>query len=442
MRQRACPIRRISAAFAAVLASTAAASAQNIANEVMARDSTLAYGVGLKTWDSIKLYGAERVDERDRKPWLPDGMHIANHWVYAGVGSTTLIDNNVLGKATNPRSDTIQQIDPYLRISTDIPRHTFDFALGGRFTTYMENESFDHVNASVGMNGAIQITHADELAFTLRGALDHMDRITVDEPKNAAEATAVWHNRAAMSFKHDAGRLWASAGASWDEWTFDPVRAYDGTMLDQRSRDQRIVAAHSISGYRFSPGYDLIVKGRVLRQDNPTTGDPAAGVTGLDGAFGLKAEINPLFRWHMFGGQAVRNFDVPGPGSTGGNVWEAGFAWLPYQVMTLSGLIRRDISDGSELAGSAGRVDNLMRLKLEYEARRNLVFTLQGDQHDLAYGGTSRSDQLLIGQLAVNYLHSKNAALSLSFEHLQRLSTIATENISRDRLWLNAKLRI
>ena len=367
------PVRRPvrtswAAAAAAVLAlASGPARAQNISNEVSARDSTFAAGINLKTWDSIKLYGAEAVSERDRKPWLPDGTRIGNFVVYSGIATKTIFDDNIYGSATNRRSDLIQQIEPTLRIGTDLPRHAFDFAFGGRFSKYMEHDNFDHLNVIAAFNASIQVDHGTQLAITTRSALEHIDRLSPDEPRNVREPTAVWHNRAAISLKRDAGRLWGSVGGAYDTWTYDNVHAFDGSLIDQSNRDLQTASIHSILGYRFSPGYDLVGKVRVLRQETPGNTLLKQDAWGYEAAAGLKGEINPLLRWHLFGGWGVREYDQPGRAPLEALVGEAGITWLPTQVLTVKLTAGRNITDasGSDLgtgyASDAGRIDNVLR---------------------------------------------------------------------------------
>ena len=434
-------------AFAVAAAFGGSARAQNISNEVSARDSTFAYGINLKTWDSIKLYGAETVSERDRKPWLPDGLHIGSFIVYPSISTKTILDDNVYASATNRKSDLIQQVETSVRIGTDMPRHAFDFAFGGRFSKYMEHEDFDHFDANAAFNASFQVDHATQLAITLRTALDHLDRLQPDEPRNAREPTEILHNRAAISLKRDAGRLWGSVGGAIDTWTYGNVHAFDGSLINQGDRDLRMVSGHTIAGYRFSPGYDLVAKLRVLRQETPGTTTIKQDAWGYEGAAGLKAEINPLLRWHMFGGWGVREFDDPSRNPVNTVVGEAGITWLPTQLMTVYFTAARSITDnsgadaGTVFNADTGRIDNLLRAKVEYEALRNLVFTLQGEYHQLEYPDATRRDQLYVGKAGIDYLHTKNTALSLSYEHQYRQSNVDEDKLSRNRFWLEGKLR-
>ena len=434
-------------AHGAASATMSGAHAQDISNEVAARDSTLAYGINLKTWDSIKKYGAEAVSERDRKPWLPDGVRLGNFVFYPSIASRTIFDDNIYASATNRRSDIIQQIEPTLRFSSDLPRHNFDFAFGGRFSKYMENDNFDHLDANAAFNASIQIDHGTQLAITTRSALTHIDRLSPDEPRNASEPTSIWHNRAAISLKRDAGRLWGSVGGAYDTWTYGNVRAFDGSLIDQSNRDLHMASVHSILGYRFSPGYDVVGKVRLLRQETPGTAEPKQDAWGYEAAVGLKAEINPLVRWHLFGGWGVREYDQAGRAPLETIVGEAGITWLPTQVMTVKLTASRHITDasgsapGSGYTFDAGRIDNAIRAKIEYEALRNLVFTLQGDYHQLEYPGTTQLDQLWVGKVGLDYLHTKNMVLSVSWEHQYRQSNLDDETLSRNRLWLEGKLR-
>ena len=134
--------RRRNAACAAALLALACgaglAQAQDLGNEVGGRDITFGAAEGLRTWDNIKMYGAERVEDRDRRAYKPDGLRIGNFLVFPTAGVSAQYDDNIYGAPRNAVSDIITQYEAGARILTNLPRHSFDFAFGGRFTHYAE----------------------------------------------------------------------------------------------------------------------------------------------------------------------------------------------------------------------------------------------------------------------------------------------------------------
>ncbi len=417
------------------------AAALDLGNEGLGRSDTVAYQDGLKKWDNAKRFGAERVVDRDRTLFQPDGVRSGNYVVYPALGTTVLFDDNIYATNTNRVSDVRFEIVPVVRAKSDLPRHVLDFAVGAKLTEYARHSELNTADFRFAMDGALHFDHAHTLALSVLSALDHEDRAAPDAPRNAAEKTEVFHNRAVVGLKRDAGRLYASFGASIERWDFQNVKARDGSIIDQEQRDMQIGAANTMLGYRFSPGYEMQAKLRVLRQDNfgPTTTNYSA--YGYEVLAGVAAEINPLLRWRLLGGYGVRDYDTAQLGTPGNGLIEAELQWLPTQLTTFTASARRAYSEGIYGEGGGGRIDTVFGARLEYEVLRNLVFTIGGEYRASDFFGEDRHDRVTTGRISADYYYTKNWLFSLAYEHLDQRSNIQEDNIVRNRVWLSTKLR-
>ena len=428
----------------ALLASGALATrtyAIDLGNEGLGHDNTIAYGEHLKRWDAIKHFGAERVVDRDRKLYLPDGMRAGSYTLYPSVGTTVVFDDNIYATNKNRTSDVRFEIVPVVRAKSNLPRHILDFAVGAKQTEYVKHTELNTTDFRFNMDGALHFDNAHTLALSVLSGLDHEDRAAPDAPKAAIEKTAVFHNRAILGLKRDAGRLYASFSTSIERWDFQDVKARNGTIIDQDSRDTQLVAAQTLFGYRYSPGFELQGKLRALRQSNygATTIDFTS--TGYEAVVGLSAEVNPLLRWRLLGGYGVRDYDSNSLKTAGNTLLDAEIQWLPTQLMTTYLTARRAYSEGIYGDGAGGRIDNSISAKVEYEVLRNLVFTLGGEYRESEYFGERRRDQVMIGRVGADYYHTKNWLFSLAYEHQSQRSNIEEDNLTRNRVWLSSKLR-
>ena len=61
----------------------------------------------LKSYDSIKLYGAERVADRNRQYVLPDGILAGNYLIFPSLGAAVVYDDNIFKSNADKRSDVL-----------------------------------------------------------------------------------------------------------------------------------------------------------------------------------------------------------------------------------------------------------------------------------------------------------------------------------------------
>jgi hypothetical protein len=440
--------RRTCTLAVAIIASSALASrtyALELGNGGLAHEDTVAFRENLKIWDNIKKFGAERISERDRRPFQPDGIRAGHYIILPTAGTTVVFDDNIYATNKNRTSDVRFEIVPVVRAKSQFSRHVLDFAVGAKSTHYVKNENLNTDDFTVSMDGALHFDNAHTLAVSVLSALDHEDRAAPDAPKNANEKTGVFHNRAIVGLRRDAGRMYASLGSTVERWDFEDVKARNGTTIDQDSRDTQIASVQAMLGYRYSPGFEVQAKLRALRQSNYGAQGQSLALdytaTGYEAVAGVSAEINPLLRWRLLGGYGLRDYDSGKLNTAGHTLLEAELQWLPTQLITATFQARRAYADGIIGDGAGGRIDNSLTAKVDYELLRNLVFTFGGDYRESEFLGQNRQDRVAVGRIGLDYYHTKNWLFSLGFEHQTQLSTIPDDSFTRNRVWFSTKLR-
>lgn len=428
-------------ALVASLALATRTYALDLGDQGLNVDDTVAFQQGLRKWDNAKRFGAERVVDRDRTMFQPDGARAGNFMVYPSLGTTVLFDDNIYATSKDRVSDVRFEIVPVVRVRSMLPRHVLNFDVGAKFTEYAQHSDLNTADAHFGMDAALHFDHAHTLSLSVLSALEHEDRAAPDAPKNAVEKTGVFHNRAVAGIKRDAGRLWASFSTSVERWDFEDVKARDGSTIVQSTRDTQIASAQAMLGYRFSPGFEFQTKLRALRQSNFGATSTDYSANGYEAVAGLSAELNPLLRWHLLGGYGIRDYDRPGMGTSGISLFEGEIQWLPTQLMTVYTTARRAYSEGIYGEGAGGRIDNSISARAEYEVLRNLVFTFGGEYRESEFLSEARRDRVTIGRIGADYYYTKNWLFSIGYEHQLQRSNIEEDSLTRNRVWLTTKLR-
>lgn len=443
--RRRTPLGGIAAGWLYMCAGTGGAGgafAQGLGSDGGIRDGTIARQDMLRTWDGAKRYGAEAVRDRSRLEFVPPGIQFGSNFVLQPSANVNVtFDDNIFATARDRKSDFILEAKPEVRLRSRLPRHVLDFAMGARITQYAREEELNSVGGFGAIDGAIHIDNAHTLSLSLLTDLDHEDLLAPTAATGASERTQVWRNRASVGIRRDAGRIWAGAGLTAESWDFQDVRARNGATIDQDLRDSQMLSGDLRGGYRISPATEVQARVRLLRQHLGVAGGIDRDNTGYEALAGLASELSPLLRWRIAGGYGLRDWDDGRLDNTGRALAEAEVEWLATPVITVYATLRRAIEDGSAGVADLGRLDNSARVRLDYEALRNLVFTFAAEYRDSEYLGSDRRDRLVLGRIGVDWLLDRNWTVSLGYERTERTSSDDDADLSRNRVWAGVRLR-
>lgn len=406
-------------------------------------DETIAFRERLQTYDGVKKYGGERVSDRDRKLFSPDGVRAGSFLVLPSIGTTVVFDDNVYLSNQNRKADIRTELTPELRIISQWPRHAFDLSLGGKIVGYMDRPDLDHADGFAKARAALHFDHAHTLSVGISTRLDHEDRLDPFTPVGGQSLVEVMRNKASIGLTRDAGRLYGTVSLTGESAAYKDTGPAGGGV-DQSARDMQTLTGEVKVGYRFSPGFELVGKLRGLRQWNRGDGTTSFDGTGYEVLAGLQMETSPLLRWHLLGGYGGRDYDQAGLASQKSWLAEAQVQWLPLPLLTVYGTARRSFSDtagfgvGGALTG--GIVETSGKIRLEYEAWHNIVLNAQAEYKDLDYAD-GRHDRVAAARIGVDWYASHNWLFNISYEHLVRDSNQAVNDLTRNMVSVSAKLR-
>jgi hypothetical protein len=423
------------------LATGTGAIAVDLRRDDFGRDMTPAQQQAQRRWDDLGRQGVVAVGERSRPDYQPDGLRAGNFLVFPALGTTVVLDDNVYATSTHRRSDVRIDVLPSVRIVSELPRHVLDFDVGARLSKYGRHSDLDTNDVYGSVNGTLHFDHAHTLSVSVLSALEHDSGLLPQSPRNVRERTPIWHNRAKLGARRDAGRLYGTFALGGESWDYQDVRAWDGSRIDQDFRDLAIFSAQGMLGYRFSPGFELQGKVRALRQLNRGNATIDTDAWGYEALGGLVLQSSPLLRYHLLGGFGIRDWDRPGSATAATGLLEGEVQWLVSSSLTATLTGRRKFAEGPTEDIDTGMIESSAAAKLAYEAWRNLVFTFGGEYRDAELIGQDRRDHSYIGRAEVEYLMNKSWQLTLGFEHLERRSNVSTFDLTRNRVWLGAKLK-
>ena len=369
-----------------------------------------------------------------------EGIRAGNYYIQPSVAAFTAFDDNIFSSSSDRISDIRTELTPMLKFQSDFPRHVLDLSLAGKIVDYADHSEQNYANVSADLKGALHFDHAHTLSLSVLSRLEHTELGAITTPTAAAEPIPVFHNRASIGVTRDAGRLYGTVSATAERFDYSDVKATDGSIVDQDARDLDKYSAQLRTGYRFSPGYEIVGKITGLRQLN--RGDTLGGqdATGYEALAGLAFDTDPILHWHLMAGYGIRDFDDPSLDRIATSLLEADVVWEPTARMTITGSAARMIVAALDQDGDA-RVESSLVGAVTYEIWHNLTARAELALIGADYTGNDRRDLSKRARVGLEYNFIENWSFTAGFEHQERDSNDDALDMTRNRVTIGAKLK-
>ena len=394
-----------------------------------------------RIWDPARRQDAFTVSERDRRPFVPDGVQAGSFQLFPTLGALVVFDDNIFGSDRNKQKDIRTELAPEVRLLSRLPRHEIDLSLGGKIVSYLDHTDQGYENVHGQVRGALHFDHAHTLSAEVMSALEHEERTESTASKFAAEPVPIFHNRAQVGVTRDVGRLYGTLSAGAESWSYSNVKATDGSIINEGVRDLTVFNGQAKVGYRFSPAYELVTKLRVSRQFNEGDGTVSRDGWGYEVLAGLKFEQSALMRWHILGGYGLRQYDQSGLADVTSTLAEAQVAWLATRQLTFYATAKRAIVDEITADGNGGRVETSVSARLEYEVWHNVILNAGLTLSEAQFSGSNRLDRKYSAGAGLDWHLNKNWLFTIAYQHEVRDSTDDAYDMTRNRITVGAKLR-
>ena len=391
-------------------------------------------------WDPDRQKGALPEDTpvkiRQQPGYEPVGIRFGSLMFDPSVTAGALYDSNVFAANTGPRADVASVVTPSLRVQSLGEQHQLDLLGIVQSYSYLDHPSLDQTNANVSGRGRVDLRDDIELLTTFNAGELHEAVGSLTSPTGAVAPTPYSLFSGDVTYRQEFGRMIASLGTRFDSYNYGATHTQDGTVIDQSSRDGQIYDAHGRVDYTFSPKFGLFTAGDVNRRDlRGTPGQPLSS-DGYRLLAGVDTEFTHLITGELGAGFVRQRFDDVTIGTIEGPTYRALLTWSPTRMVDVWFKAEQIITQATLTDASGIQADALV-LGLDYEFRRNVIFSTSATYENDRFHGLPRNDKVFATYAELRYLLNRYATISLRHSYTQRDSNIPIDSYTKHQVGLN-----
>jgi hypothetical protein len=302
---------------------------------------------------------------------------------------------------------------PALAIGSGWSRDSFGALFSVRNTRYLSLPSQDRTDATASVGGRLDIGE-DKLTLAAAHLSQHEDRAALD---------TIASDRPIAFQIDDLRTSYLTTGGPWiiepslqvTNWTYDNTTIL-GAPASQAYRDRIVVQGAVTVHYEFAPLRSVVLVVRAVGQDYTRTpvGQISPNSMSYQMLAGIDYDDDSVWRWRVLVGGETRRFSSPQYRTQNTLIAEAGVAWSPSGMTTVSATVSRETGD-AEQQGVSGLIYTSARLTIDHEYLRNLLLHASvGLQKAVFFQGGQQSGTS--AGLGVTWVMNRSARLSFTYD--------------------------
>jgi hypothetical protein len=365
--------------------------------------------------DGVPGYDADdgvTVETRLHPDQMPLGVREGSFQFLPRLDESFGYSSNVL-PGPNRRGSWQVVTAPTLAIGSDWSRDAFGAEVSARDTRTLSLPSQNRTDVTVSAGGRVDIGD-DKLTIAAAHLEQHEDRgeintIASDRP------IAFQLDDLRASYGITAGPWSITPNARATNWTYSNTTIL-GVPANQSYRDRVVVQTGVTVRYEFAPLRSVVLVVRGIGQDYTHTpiGQPRLDSTSYQVLAGIDYDDDTVWRWRLLIGGEARRFASPLYRPQNTLIAEAGAAWSPSGLTTVSATISRE-TENAEQEGVSGLVYSAARLTVDHEYLRDLLFQASvGLQRADFFQGGHQSG--ITAGLGVTWVIDRSMRLSFTYD--------------------------
>lgn len=270
------------------------------------------------------------------------------------------------------RGDVQLVAAPRLDIKLDDPRHDMTLSISGKFRRFASNETENSDEYAIRSANAIDLARDIGLSLTFDAAHRIEPRSSSGTFVDALEPVSYDRLGADAALKAELGRFRLTAGAGYQQTSFNTLDLRSGESVDQSFRDMQAVDGNVRLAYDFSgllSAFTAVSVGR--RTSRHALPGEERDSDDLTASVGLKGDLTPLVSVEMSLGYQMRDYRNALYRDFSGVGFSVEAEWYPTPLVTAQlNVTRRFRNSGNR--DVAGILEDSVAANLFYDPTRRL----------------------------------------------------------------------
>ena len=397
--------------------------------------------------EALPDYELTRIPVRDRPhpDYDPIGYRLGDVFFYPKLLATARFDSNVYASETNPQSDWALVLSPQLTIQRgrgtpgsqfSPSRFSYKLDLGADIYRFRELTGENRVDGGAKLATNWEITHDLQLDTKFEAARKHVERGDSGSPITAAEPVPYNDLRGEGTLTKTLGRFGVALNAGVRNLTYENVDAFDGTVLDQNSRDGTIFSTYIKPVYEFSPGYRAFVRMKGNWRDYAATGTENRNSGGYEVRGGVDFVVTPLISGSVEVGYMSQTYENPLILPVDGFSFKGELVWLATALITVKAAAERSIAE-TLTPGFGPRLDTAFSGQIDYELLRNVIVFGSASYKNEDFQDSPRNDNVTRLSTGIDYAMNRHLRIGARYDFISRDSSLPIYSFDKHVVMFN-----
>ncbi len=376
------------------------------------------------------------VRQRVQPGYEPIGIR-AGSWMFNPlITGGVMFDSNVFAAPSGAQSDLAAIAQATMRAHTLWGQHGLDLQVGVQSYAYLDHPGLDQTNANLKGTGWLDLQHDAQILTSFQVAHLNEGVGTLSSPTGAVKPTPYDLFSADVTYRQEFNRLAVAFGSRIDSYSYGTTEAQNGSLINQDNRDGQIYRLHGRADYALSPKLAVFTSAEGNTRDLRGTPANPLDSSGYRLLTGTNVELTHLITGEFAAGYASQRFADVTVGTIAGPAYRALVAWRPTRLLDVTFKAERVVTESSDTTSTGVRAD-AAQLGVDYEVRRNVVFSVVGAYELEKFFNQVRTDRVTTLGSQIKYVLSQYGYISLEHRFVRRDSDNPTLSFDKNQVIIN-----
>ncbi len=334
------------------------------------------------------------VQDRPRPEYESQGIRRGAFIWRPSLTSFLAYSDNIFATDDSEETDGVLTLQPEIRVASDWQSNRIDAFANLLHQEYFENSGENTTGYALGVSGQLDASRAVRFEAGVDHRRAHEGRTSIGASRVSVDPIAFDQTNVFLGAVREVGRSRFSVDGTLLRTDYEDAALPDDTEIDQDFRDQTQLGIAVRADYALSPETAFFARVGYTDVDHdqlPTTGLDRDRET-INGRAGVDFELTRAVRGQVGLGYFNTNFFAAELDDVDGFGFDAELEWFATPLITLIASGERG-TRSSELLISPATTQTQFGLEVDYEYRRNIIFSAGYNYSDDDFNFVDRADE-------------------------------------------------